>query len=156
MRQGGENLKGIVFALNEFESAVISGARGGDGPRQRHSRRNGQLADSSHEKGLEFNNNILPELRKKCSSHHVDDGGGAALEGVRHPSYVELTRADAECGYAALLAFGLQPVARLRVDFIDELPEDLVEHRVEAGLYGGVAEPDLEALEKQRNMRCRP
>ena len=32
--------------------------------------------------------------------------------------------------------------------FIDELPEDLVEHQMEAGLHGGVAESGLEVLEE--------
>ena len=79
----------------------------------------------------------------------VDDGGSAALEEERRLAYVGLTRARKRvwiCHASSRRVYN-QWLASAPSRFIDELPADQVEHVVEQGLYGGVAEPGIAAWE---------
>tara|TARA_B100000683_G_scaffold16357_1_gene16222 strand:+ start:938 stop:3196 length:2259 start_codon:yes stop_codon:yes gene_type:complete len=149
-----ENLKELVSALNEFESLGgflehISLVM------DRDNNTAGEMVSlmTLHAaKGLEFNNVFLPGWEEEVfpNRRSVDDGGGAALEEERRLAYVGLTRARRRvwiCHASSRRVYN-QWLACAPSRFIDELPEDFVEHQMEAGLHGGVAEPGLEVLEE--------
>ncbi|RZO37149.1 MAG: DNA helicase II [Rhodospirillaceae bacterium] len=149
-----ENLKELVSALNEFESLGgflehISLVM------DRDNNTAGEMVSlmTLHAaKGLEFNNVFLPGWEEEVfpNRRSVDDGGGAALEEERRLAYVGLTRARRRvwiCHASSRRVYN-QWLACAPSRFIDELPEDFVEHQIEAGLNGGVAEPGLEVLEE--------
>ena len=79
----------------------------------------------------------------------VDDGGSAALEEERRLAYVGITRARRRVwiSHASSRRVYNQWLACAPSRFIDELPEDLVEHVTEPGLSGGIPEPGMGALE---------
>ena len=151
-----ENLKELVSALNEFES--LSGFLEHISlVMDRDNNTAGEMVSlmTLHAaKGLEFNNVFLPGWEEEVfpNRRSVDDGGSAALEEERRLAYVGLTRARRRvwiCHASSRRVYN-QWLACAPSRFIDELPEDLVEHQMEAGLYGGVAEPGLEVLEENR------
>ena len=96
-------------------------------------------------KGLEFDHVFLPGWEEEVfpNRRSVDDGGAAALEEERRLAYVGLTRAKRRVwiSHAASRRVYNQWLSCAPSRFIDELPEALVEHVIEPGLYGGVAEP---------------
>jgi DNA helicase-2/ATP-dependent DNA helicase PcrA len=102
-------------------------------------------------KGLEFNNVFLPGWEEEVfpNRRSVDDGGGAAVEEERRLAYVGLTRARRRvwiCHASSRRVYN-QWLSTAPSRFIDELPEDLIDRRMEDGLYGGLAEPGLNLLE---------
>ena len=98
-------------------------------------------------KGLEFDNVFLPGWEEEVfpNRRSIDDGGSAALEEERRLAYVGLTRARRRvwiCHASSRRVYN-QWLACAPSRFIDELPDELVEHVVEAGLYGGIQEPGI-------------
>ncbi|PPR10234.1 MAG: DNA helicase II [Alphaproteobacteria bacterium MarineAlpha11_Bin1] len=150
-----ENLKELVSALNEFDSLGgflehISLVM------DREDNAIGEMVSimTLHAaKGLEFNNVFLPGWEEEVfpNRRSVEDGGGAALEEERRLAYVGLTRARRRVwiSHASTRRVYNQWLACAPSRFIDELPEDLVDHKMEAGLYEGIAEPDLYVTEEK-------
>ena len=148
-----ENLKELVSALGEFESLAgflehISLVIDRDDAAA------GELASlmTLHAaKGLEFDNVFLPGWEEEVfpNRRSVDDGGSAALEEERRLAYVGITRARRRVwiSHASSRRVYNQWLACAPSRFIDELPEDLVEHLTEPGLSGGIPEPGMGALE---------
>ncbi|MEE2997550.1 MAG: UvrD-helicase domain-containing protein [Pseudomonadota bacterium] len=148
-----ENLKELVSALNEFESLggflehislVMDRDENSDGDMI-------SLMTLHAAKGLEFNNVFLPGWEEEVfpNRRSVDDGGGPAVEEERRLAYVGLTRARRRvwiCHASSRRVYN-QWLSTAPSRFIDELPEDLIDRRMEDGLYGGVAEPGLKSLE---------
>lgn len=144
-----ENLKELVSALSEFESLegflehislVMDRDDGTAGEMA-------SLMTLHAAKGLEFDHVFLPGWEEEVfpNRRSVDDGGSAALEEERRLAYVGLTRARRRvwiCHASSRRVYN-QWLSCAPSRFIDELPADLVEHVVEPGLYGGIAEPGL-------------
>jgi DNA helicase-2/ATP-dependent DNA helicase PcrA len=102
-------------------------------------------------KGLEFDYVFLPGWEEEVfpNRRSVNDGGSAALEEERRLAYVALTRARRRlwiCHASSRRVYN-QWLACSPSRFIDELPADLVEHVVEPGLYGGIAEPQVTQID---------
>ena len=149
-----ENLKELVSALNEFEtlggflehiSLVMDRDDNAAGDLV-------SLMTLHAAKGLEFNNVFLPGWEEEVfpNRRSVDDGGGAALEEERRLAYVGLTRARQRvciCHASSRRVYN-QWLACAPSRFITELPEDLVEHEMEPGLYAGVSEPGIDPLDE--------
>jgi DNA helicase-2/ATP-dependent DNA helicase PcrA len=144
-----ENLKELVSALSEFESLggflehislVMDRSDGALGEMA-------SLMTLHAAKGLEFDNVFLPGWEEEVfpNRRSIDDGGSAALEEERRLAYVGLTRARRRvwiCHASSRRVYN-QWLACAPSRFIDELPDELVEHVVEAGLYGGIQEPGI-------------
>ena len=144
-----ENLKELVSALSEFESLegflehislVMDRDDGAAGEMA-------SLMTLHAAKGLEFDNVFLPGWEEEVfpNRRSVDDGGSAALEEERRLAYVGITRARKRvwiCHASSRRVYN-QWLSCAPSRFIDELPEDLVEHVLEPGLYGGIAEPQM-------------
>ncbi len=92
-------------------------------------------------KGLEFETVFLPGWEEGLFPHQraLDEGGRAALEEERRLAYVGLTRARrrAIISFAASRRVYGKWQSAVPSRFIDELPEDHVEHEAGQGLYGG-------------------
>jgi DNA helicase-2/ATP-dependent DNA helicase PcrA len=142
-----ENLKELVSAVGEFESLegflehislVMDRDDGASGEMV-------SLMTLHAAKGLEFDNVFLPGWEEEVfpNRRSVDDGGSAALEEERRLAYVGLTRAKRRVWiiHASSRRVYNQWLSCAPSRFIDELPAELVDHVVEPGLYGGVAEP---------------
>ena len=144
-----ENLKELVSALSEFESLegflehislVMDRDDGAAGEMA-------SLMTLHAAKGLEFDNVFLPGWEEEVfpNRRSVDDGGSAALEEERRLAYVGITRARKRvwiCHASSRRVYN-QWLSCAPSRFIDEFPEDLVEHVLEPGLYGGIAEPQM-------------
>ncbi len=144
-----ENLKELVSAVGEFESVegflehislVMDRDDGAAGQMV-------SLMTLHAAKGLEFDYVFLPGWEEEVfpNRRSVDDGGSAALEEERRLAYVGITRAKKRvwiCHASSRRVYN-QWLSSAPSRFIDELPEELVEHVTEPGLYGGVAEPTL-------------
>lgn len=144
-----ENLKELVSALSEFESLegflehislVMDRDDGAAGEMA-------SLMTLHAAKGLEFDHVFLPGWEEEVfpNRRSVDDGGSAALEEERRLAYVGLTRARRRvwvCHASSRRVYN-QWLSCAPSRFIDELPADLVEHAIEPGLYGGIAEPGI-------------
>ena len=76
---------------------------------------------------------------RRAHPRTLDDSGGAGLEEERRLAYVGLTRArrKAVVSFAANRRIHGQWQSSLPSRFIDELPEDHIDFRSAAGLYGG-------------------
>ena len=151
-RDGLENLKELVSALNEFQSLGgflehISLVM------DRDNNTAGEMVSlmTLHAaKGLEFNNVFCRAEEEVFPNRRSVDDGGVALEEERRLAYVGLTRARRRvwiCHASSRRVYN-QWLACAPSRSIDELPEDLVEHQMEAGLHGVVAESGLEVLEE--------
>jgi DNA helicase-2/ATP-dependent DNA helicase PcrA len=154
-----ENLKELISALSEFESIegflehislVMDRDDGAAGEMA-------SLMTLHAAKGLEFDHVFLPGWEEEVfpNRRSVDDGGAAALEEERRLAYVGITRARQRvwiCHASSRRVYN-QWLSCAPSRFIDELPEDLVEHVMEPGLYGGVAEPQMPMLDENWDAR---
>ncbi len=99
-------------------------------------------------KGLEFDTVFLAGWEEDLFPHPrtLDDGGVAGLEEERRLAYVGLTRARkrAVITFAANRRIHGQWRSAMPSRFIDELPEDHIDFRSQAGLYGGGGRAGLE------------
>ena len=144
-----ENLKELVSALREFESLegflehislVMDRDDGAAGEMA-------SLMTLHAAKGLEFDHVFLPGWEEEVfpNRRSVDDGGSAALEEERRLAYVGITRAKRRvwiCHASSRRVYG-QWLSCAPSRFIDELPDEFVEHVIEPGLYGGIGEPGM-------------
>jgi DNA helicase-2/ATP-dependent DNA helicase PcrA len=157
-----ENLKELVVAMGEFEtlggflehvSLVMENAEGDPGEMV-------SLMTLHSAKGLEFDYVFLPGWEEGVFPHQraLDETGLAGLEEERRLAYVGLTRARkrAWVSYAANRRIHNLWQSLIPSRFVDELPADAIERRVDPGLYGagrnadeaeewprGLAEPGL-------------
>ena len=146
-----ENLKELVSALSEFDSLegflehislVMDRDDGAAGEMT-------SLMTLHAAKGLEFDHVFLPGWEEEVfpNRRSVDDGGSAALEEERRLAYVGITRAKLRvwiCHASSRRVYN-QWLSCAPSRFIDELPEEVVEHVIEPGLYGGIGEPGIMA-----------
>ena len=99
-------------------------------------------------KGLEFDTVFLAGWEEDLFPHPrtLDEGGVAGLEEERRLAYVGLTRARkrAVITFAANRRIHGQWRSAMPSRFIDELPEDHIDFRSQAGLYGGGGRAGLE------------
>ena len=144
-----ENLKELVSALKEFESLegflehislVMDRDDGTAGEMA-------SLMTLHAAKGLEFDHVFLPGWEEEVfpNRRSVDDGGSAALEEERRLAYVGITRARRRvwiCHASSRQMYG-QWLSCAPSRFIDELPDEFVEHVIEPGLYGSIGEPGM-------------
>jgi DNA helicase-2/ATP-dependent DNA helicase PcrA len=138
-----ENLKELIQALEEFEnltgflehvSLVMDNAADSSGDMV-------NLMTLHGAKGLEFDTVFLPGWEEELFPHQraLDEGGLASLEEERRLAYVGLTRArkKAIISHAANRRIFDRWVSSAPSRFIEELPEDHVEHEGETGLTSG-------------------
>ena len=143
-----ENLKELVAATEEFEtltafhdhvSLVMDNEAGTSGDAV-------NIVTLHSAKGLEFDTVVLPGWEEGLFPHQraLDEGGNAALEEERRLAHVGLTRARQRIyiSYAASRRVYNQWQSSIPSRFVDELPEEHVNHVAELGLYGrGVRGP---------------
>ena len=138
-----ENLKELVEAMEEFDnltgflehvSLVMENEENASDDKV-------SLMTLHSAKGLEFETVFLPGWEEGLFPHQraLDEGGLPALEEERRLAYVGLTRARkrATILFAANRRVYGQWQTSLPSRFVDELPEEHVERRQEAGLYAG-------------------
>jgi DNA helicase-2/ATP-dependent DNA helicase PcrA len=144
-----ENLKELVSGLSSFDSLeeflehislVMDRDDGAAGEMA-------SLMTLHAAKGLEFDHVFLPGWEEEVfpNRRSVDDGGSAALEEERRLAYVGITRAKRRvwiCHASSRRVYG-QWLSCAPSRFIDELPDEFVEHVIEPGLYGGISEPGM-------------
>ncbi len=146
-----DNLKELVRALADFESLggfldhvslVMENAERSEGDMV-------SLMTLHGAKGLEFDTVFLPGWEEDLFPHQraLDEGGQAALEEERRLAYVGLTRARKRVfiSFAANRRVYDRWISSLPSRFVEELPEEHVEHRQEAGLPGATGAEDRES-----------
>ena len=138
-----DNLKEMIFALEDFDNLTsflehVSLVMENDDPAIDDKV---NLMTLHGAKGLEFDTVFLAGWEEGLFPHPrtLDDSGVAGLEEERRLAYVGLTRArrKAVVSFAANRRIHGQWQSSLPSRFIDELPEDHIDFRSAAGLYGG-------------------
>ncbi len=139
-----ENLKELISGLEEFENLQgflehVSLVMEND---ENDADEKVTLMTLHAAKGLEFDTVFLPGWEEGLFPHQrsLDEEGLKGLEEERRLAYVGITRAkkEARISYAANRRIYNQWQNALPSRFIDELPDENVEHGSEAGLYGGL------------------
>jgi DNA helicase-2/ATP-dependent DNA helicase PcrA len=137
-----ENLKELVTAMEEFESLPaflehVSLVMEND---EKTDIERVTLMTLHAAKGLEFDAVFLPGWEEGVFPHQraLEQSGAKGLEEERRLAYVGITRAKkrAYVTYAANRRIYNQRQASLPSRFIEELPEDSIEHHSERGLFG--------------------
>ena len=139
-----ENLKELVAGLGEFEnlqdflehvSLVMEN-------QENKTEDKVSLMTLHAAKGLEFDTVFLPGWEEGVFPHQrsLDEEGLKGLEEERRLAYVGVTRARKEASilYAANRRIYNQWQNFLPSRFIEELPDEHVEHASDQGLYGGI------------------
>ncbi|MDG2032965.1 MAG: 3'-5' exonuclease, partial [Rhodospirillales bacterium] len=139
-----ENLKELISGLEEFENVQgflehISLVMEND---ENDADEKITLMTLHAAKGLEFDTVFLPGWEEGLFPHQrsLDEEGLKGLEEERRLAYVGITRAkkEARISYAANRRIYNQWQNALPSRFIDELPDDHINHGSDIGLHGGV------------------
>ena len=139
-----ENLKELISGLEEFENVQgflehISLVMEND---ENDADEKITLMTLHAAKGLEFDTVFLPGWEEGLFPHQrsLDEEGLKGLEEERRLAYVGITRAkkEARISYAANRRIYNQWQNALPSRFIDELPDDHINHGSDIGLHGGL------------------